>query len=85
MGSLVIWPNSLNIIERNLFHFFIPYLIFFDIMVQDGVLSKIFIVMPWFYLYSLIRGFYILFKHMDKPENWLISEEMYGYQRGFKF
>ena len=50
-----IWPLTPEFVERNLFRFLVPYLYIFDICVKNGMVSLVFYILPWMFLYSLIR------------------------------
>ncbi len=51
-----IWPMSFRILKKYLYIGIIPYTIWFDIETQNYCLSHVFKVLPWYFLYSLLRG-----------------------------
>lgn len=76
-GFITIWPLSINQIEQNLYFFILPYLIIFDMLVQNGQITKIFIVVPLYYIYTLFRLFWYIFNKLFTKENNDLSEEVY--------
>jgi hypothetical protein len=50
-----IWPNSLLLLEKLIFACLLPYLLFFDFLVEEYIITRIFYVLPWYFLYSLWR------------------------------
>ena len=59
--AYAIWPLTPKLMERNLFRFLVPYLYIFDICVKNGMVSLVFYILPWMFLYTLIKSFYNLF------------------------
>ena len=55
-----IWPLTPEFVERNLFRFLVPYLYIFDLCVRNGMVSLVFYVLPWMFIYTLIRSFFLL-------------------------
>ena len=56
--AISIWPLSFRILKKYLYIGIIPYTIWFDIETQNYCLSHVFQVLPWYFLYSLVRGAY---------------------------
>jgi hypothetical protein len=54
--SKCIWPMSFRILKKYLYVGIIPYTIWFDIETQNYCLTHVFQVLPWYFLYSLLRG-----------------------------
>lgn len=74
----LLWPIGIEKILSRLYVVILPYLTIFDIVVHHGQISKIFIILPWFYVYSLFRGFCYLFDKLFVEENQEFTEETYG-------
>jgi hypothetical protein len=55
--AFLIWPKSWNILEALIFFGLIPYLIYYDILTNDAKITKMFAIMPGYFLYSLWRSF----------------------------
>jgi hypothetical protein len=53
-----IWPLSFRIVKKYLYIGIIPYSIWFDLQTQNYCLTHVFQVLPWYFLYSLVKGAY---------------------------
>lgn len=82
--TTLIWPNTFDIIERNLFMGLVPYLLYYDYQIHDRVLTKVFVILPWLFLYSLLR---ILLRFIRESKgvngdmrNFLFTMNTYGFK-----
>lgn len=75
-----IWPRATYKMEKLLFFGLMPSLIIYDFCMQNGVLSKVFYVLPWFFIYSLIRTSFITLVFLDKDHNTDMTYKIYGYR-----
>ena len=75
--SNIIWPGLLYNFEPRLIKVILPYLIVFDIFTQDWIISKVFVVLPWYYLYIIIRQTFLGISMLFKQENIDISQQLY--------
>lgn len=72
-----IWPGLNFYVEPKIFAGLLPYLIIFDYMTQYGNISKLFIVLPWYYIYMLLRSAAQRFKEFYIPEFTDLSMSVY--------
>jgi hypothetical protein len=73
-----IWPQALNFLEKVIFLTLLPSLFIFDYFWNHGVVTKVFAVFPWFFLYSLLRSFYMVYVSSYTDENVKITYRLYG-------
>jgi hypothetical protein len=75
-----IWPRGITILERLVFFGLIPSLLLYDLLLNAGLVEKIFIVFPWFFLYSLLRSLYFLLISLYNDANVNRTYRLYGFQ-----
>lgn len=77
MIAIKIWPRSFYWLESKIYKFIIPFLIIFDIITQNGEISKVFHIFPWFFIYMLIRTAWLTFYNFFIPANTDFSNAVY--------
>jgi hypothetical protein len=75
--AFLICPKSWNILETVIFFGILPYLIYFDILTNDARITKIFVIMPWYFLYSLWRSFNNFLSEFYRSGTILLAVKLY--------
>ena len=74
-----IWPLFFFSLTRKIFTVIVPYVCVFDYLTQNGVLTKMFVLLPWCYLYFLRKAtvkLYIQFRNQNN-KNFINYETKY--------
>ena len=75
--TLQIWPQLLLRFEPRIIKMILPYLVIFDILTQDWIISKVFVLMPWYYIYIILRQLFLGIALLFTPENLELSDQLY--------
>lgn len=76
--TLFLWPYCLFLIEKKIFSYLIPYIVVFDMLTQDGNISHVFVILPWFYIYTILRSTKILLDQFFLTTDINLVDEAYG-------
>ena len=73
-----IWIKVTKNTEKVVYRGFLIYVIIFDIITNYGNISLLFYVMPWYYIYTIIRKIFLFAKSLIKDLDYCeLSENLY--------
>jgi hypothetical protein len=78
--ALAIWPRGFLLLEKLLVICLFPSLLIYDLLFHNAMVEKVFIVFPWFFLYSILRTVYKLFISVYTAKNLNLTNKLYGFK-----
>lgn len=78
--AIKIWPRPFIFLEKLFIYSFIPYLVYYDYLIYNGVIMTMYSVIFWFSLYMLFRHLCKSLNTLLRDGSTLLTYDLYKYK-----